>query len=96
MTCDCAGASPSLWKDVRISNMPGDDGERDGKVLTSRWCAVHGHDYCAAVLAGETFREDAHQTVEKARVAEAKNLMRLVAAKTRRDVRARRRGLHRR
>ena len=93
VSCPCSGTTASLWQDVRIGNMPGDDGERDGKLLSSLWCVNHGAAYCDAVLAGESVRSDAHHVVEKAMAAEAKNSIRLAAAARRRDVRARRRGL---
>lgn len=94
VTCSCGqGASDSLWHDVQIANMPSDDGERDGKCLTSTWCKVHGPEYCDAVLAGETSRDDAHEVVEKARAAERAISHRVTAAARRRDTKARLRGL---
>jgi class 3 adenylate cyclase len=94
-TCSCGlGPSSSLWQDVQIDNMPGDDGERDGKRLTSMWCTVHGPEFCDAILAGETSRDDeGHEVAEKALAAEYETT-RLVAAEARRkDTRARLRGL---
>lgn len=97
VTCSCGtGASASLWHDVQIANMPGDDGERDGKRLTSMWCKVHGPEYCDAVLVGETFRDDAREVVQKALAAERATLQRAAAATLRRDTRARLRGLRKR
>lgn len=93
VTCSCAGASPSLWRDVQIDNMPSDDGERDGKLLTSMWCEIHGPEFCDAVLAGETVREDAHQVVEEAKAAELAISKRYASAVRRRDVRQRIKGL---
>ena len=93
VSCPCSGVTPSLWDDVRIGNMPGDDGEREGKLLTSTWCAKHGAAYCDAVLAGESVRAEAHQAVKKAMAVEAQSALRVASAARRRDMRARRQGL---
>jgi hypothetical protein len=51
VTCSCGGGpSASLWSDVTIEKIHEGDGERAGRRLTSKWCAIHGADYCAAVL----------------------------------------------
>jgi class 3 adenylate cyclase len=97
VTCPCGdGPSPSLWTDVTLDKVPGDDGEREGKLLTSQWCEHHGAEYCAAVLSGETYRPDAHETVEMASAEERANPVRARAARDRRDYLSRMRGLRRR
>ncbi|KQY46729.1 hypothetical protein [Cellulomonas sp. Root137] len=87
VTCPCGdeGPNPSLWHDVTLEKVPEDDGEREGKRLTSQWCEEHGAEYCAAVLAGLTYRADAHEVVEKAAAVELANPLRAVAARKRRD-----------
>lgn len=96
VTCSCAAPSSSLWQDVTIEKVPEDDGQRQGKLLTSLWCTVHGPEYCAAVLEGKSTREDAHTEMEKAAAAEAQRPLRARAAVERRDRQARLQGLSRR
>ena len=54
-SCGCGGRS-SLWDTVVIEKIP--DDEQYGHSLKSDWCAKHGEEYCAAILAGETYRDD--------------------------------------
>lgn len=95
VTCSCSMPSPSLWQDVTIEKVPEEDGEREGKMLTSAWCQVHGADYCSAVLAGETSRgeELAQVEVAKALSYEAQSPVRLKAEMERKSRLARLRGL---
>ena len=95
VTCSCDGPSPSLWQDVTIEKVPEEDGEREGKLLTSSWCKIHGPEYCAAVLAGKSTRPegDAGTEVAKALSAERQNPLRLKAARDRQNRKARLRGL---
>lgn len=97
VTCSCDTPSPTLWQDVTIAKVPEEDGEREGKLLTSAWCTIHGAEYCAAVLAGKTTRpeDEARTEVAKALTSEQQNPMRLKAARDRQDRRARLRGLRR-
>lgn len=59
-TCGCPNGQPSplLWQDVEIVRLPEGDEDRYGRKLTSMWCVKHGPAFCAAILAGETSRED--------------------------------------
>ncbi len=95
VTCPCQGVSTDLWQDVTIDKVPGEDGEREGKLLTSLWCKIHGADYCSAVLAGETVRpeEAARAEVAKVLTYEAQNPVRLKAALDRKARRAHLRGM---
>lgn len=65
-TCDCSTPSFSLWKDVEVVNLP--DNEKQGKTLTSRWCATHGEEFVEKILNGEHIRA----SVRKIRVTQAK------------------------
>jgi hypothetical protein len=60
VTCPCnGGPKATLWENVSIDKIPEGDRERDGRVLTSTWCAIHGVEYSAAIMAGEKKRSDA-------------------------------------
>lgn len=60
ITCPCGdGPSASLWTNVEIAKIPADDAERDGRRLGSTWCAIHGAEYAAAIMAGKRKRDDA-------------------------------------
>ncbi|MEA1263842.1 hypothetical protein MicroSTF_12445 [Microbacterium sp. STF-2] len=61
------GAVAELWHNVSIENVP--DDARDGRLLRSVWCEKCGADFCNAILAGETSREDAKAVAEKSRQA---------------------------
>ena len=54
--CGSSGPSDSLWKDGEIKNLPDDDPDRLGRVLTSSWCVIHGEEFCNAILSGKTSR----------------------------------------
>lgn len=56
-----------LWENVTIEHVP--DDAREGRILRSVWCAHCGDDFCEAVLAGETTREEASAASEGARSA---------------------------
>lgn len=93
-TCPCGnGPTDALWRDQTIAHLPDGDPEAQGRVLTSTWCAVHGEDYCAAILRGERKRTD----VEHLKVVKASANMReaiwIKAQQERRTLRARRAGL---
>ncbi len=95
VSCSCRDPSPEIWQDITIDKVPEEDGEREGKVLTSLWCQVHGGEYCSAVLAGETARgeEAAHAEVAKVLTYEAQSPLRLKAALERKARRAHLRGM---
>lgn len=59
VTCSCGtGPSSSIWNTRHIQNLREGDDESQGRLLDSRWCPNCGHDFCAAVMAGKTTRED--------------------------------------
>lgn len=94
ISCPCGdGPGPSIWTDTEIGRLPDGDPEAQGRVLSACWCAVHGADYCAAVLEGRTKRDDAQSVraaVQKSQMLEA---VRAKARTQRESVAARRRGL---
>lgn len=86
-SCGCrTGPSASIWQDVVIQGVPEDDDDRFGSKLTSLWCTVHGAEFCSAILAGKTTRED----VERLRGSHRDRMSQeALKAKTRRDERRR-------
>lgn len=70
-TCGCdGGPQHSLWDDFEVGVLPEDDPERYGRVLTSRWCSVHGEEFCNAICSGEKLRPGLQDTVKSARQRE--------------------------
>ena len=59
-SCGCSDGQPDavspslLWEDRTLENIP--DDERFGQALKSGWCAIHGEEFCNAILVGETKR----------------------------------------
>ncbi|BCJ29586.1 hypothetical protein [Actinocatenispora sera] len=93
-TCGCDGApSTSIWEDVTIAKIPDDDGEREGKLLKSYWCVVHGNEFCNAVLAGKRTRADVTKLHQEAIKAEYAKALRVNAARQREEHRARINGM---
>ncbi|MHB1445957.1 MAG: hypothetical protein ACYCTI_01230 [Acidimicrobiales bacterium] len=96
VTCPCGtGPSASLWSDVTIDKIHEGDGERAGRRLTSKWCAIHGAEYCAAVLAGKTTRPEARTIVEAVKRSQRADQLRAVELKRREAKRNQRYGLSR-
>lgn len=59
MSCPCGGGpSTSIWHDKTIDKLPDDDADREGRLLTSAWCVVHGAEYCNAILEGSKSRAE--------------------------------------
>lgn len=83
VSCECSTPSDGIWADITISRLADDDPEREGRVLTAAWCAVHGADYCEAVLGGKKSRPDVTDQVQKANVAQMSNAARRIAAQRR-------------
>lgn len=51
------GAVPTeLWTTTQVDTLPEDDIEC--KLLKSNWCAIHGDEFCTAILEGKTSRAD--------------------------------------
>jgi hypothetical protein len=94
VTCPCgSGPTDTLWSDVVIDKIHEGDGERAGRRLTSCWCAIHGPEYCAAVLAGKTTRPETKALMEKVRKAQRDDAFRLAQRRVREERRNMRRGL---
>lgn len=57
-SCGCRsyGIPTKLWSPTRVHKLP--DTESECMVLDSFWCDTHGDETCAAILAGQTSRDD--------------------------------------
>jgi class 3 adenylate cyclase len=64
LSCSCGSGPAELWGNVTIEKITGDEGEDAGRLLHAAWCVIHGAEFCAAVLAGETERRDASEPRE--------------------------------
>lgn len=84
VSCPCyKGVSADIWQDVTIAKIPEEHAEREGKLLTSRWCSIHGPEYCAAILAGKTKRNDVGDKVYNAMNIEMSRAIRARAKRAR-------------
>jgi hypothetical protein len=45
-----------LWEARELDKIP--DDEKYGQALKTKWCPVHGDEFCNAVLSGDIQRED--------------------------------------
>jgi class 3 adenylate cyclase len=45
-----------LWTTTEVETLP--EADVECKLLKSNWCPIHGDDFCAAILEGETRRDD--------------------------------------
>jgi class 3 adenylate cyclase len=94
VTCPCgSGPTDSIWTDVVIEKIHEGDGERAGRRLTSFWCDVHGSEYCAAVLDGQTKRSEATSIMESVRKSAQDDAFRAGQRRIREARRNMRRGL---
>jgi class 3 adenylate cyclase len=94
VSCPCGnGPSSDIWRDVTIEKIPDSDGDREGKLLTSYWCDLHGAEYCTAILDGKKQRPDAAAVRNSALKVEMSRAIRSRAARVRRDRNARVAGL---
>lgn len=58
-TCSCGdGPVDTIWSAHDIGRLDHDAVERNGRILGSKWCDVHGDEFCNAVLDGESIREE--------------------------------------
>jgi hypothetical protein len=94
LSCGCGTPTAGIWDDVTITKVPDDDGDREGKLLYAKWCAVHGSEYCAAILAGDKQRADVTNQATESMKAEMQKAIRLKAKREREDRRARLAGLY--
>lgn len=94
ISCGCGDDGPSseIWQNVTIDKIPETSaalGDREGKLLVSQWCDLHGEEFCNAVLAGKRKRSDEVSSLASAAlVTEYKNPKRAAA----RDLRSAQRG----
>jgi class 3 adenylate cyclase len=83
-SCDCSEPSTKIWSDTTIDRIPDrGDGEREGKTLHSAWCAVHGDEYCNAVLSGKRSRSGVETKTARALESEWESSVRLTAHRRR-------------
>lgn len=85
-SCDCGVPSTDIWDSITIDKIPDTGvgvGEREGKLLTSVWCKVHGEEYCNAVMGGKRSRPNVTSKVAEALSLEYKSATRLAARKFR-------------
>lgn len=85
VSCGChAGPSTSIWEDVVIERLREDDPDRMGRLLNASWCATHGAEFCAAVLAGKKRRSSEVSAKRKAELQRLEsNVLRRRAAEQR-------------
>lgn len=94
ITCPCGtGPSAGLWDDVTIAKIPEANAERQGRILSSMWCAVHGDEYVAKILEGRKKRDDAADARAVLQKKLFANALVVTSRKKREDLRNRRRGL---
>jgi hypothetical protein len=80
-TC-VGGPSPSLWEDFTIDRLPEDEPEREGRKLKVAWCAIHGQEFCNAIMSGKTKRP-VDKVRKESELAAMKNAIRVKAQRTR-------------
>jgi class 3 adenylate cyclase len=91
LSCPCnGGPAPSLWSPVEVRKIPESNSERQGQLLSNRWCQVHGDSYVKAILRGETTRRDATKVRKEVDEAEKASQVKARAEHERADLRARR------
>lgn len=93
ITCPCAGSKAILWTDVSIDKIPESDQERDGRLLRSKWCTVHGSEYVSAIMSGEKRRSDAEDAKAELARSLSNNQFRLARQRKRVESANLRRGL---
>lgn len=91
VTCRCS-PSANLWQDVTIEKLTHDEDEAAGRLLEQEWCVSCRDDFCAAILAGETYREDADDVREVVRKSQQVTALRRAHEVNRAQRRAHRRG----
>lgn len=96
LTVSCGhgdGNSPAtLWEDVDIERLTHDEDEAKGRLLKSTWCSECGPHFVAAILDGETKRDDADDV--RASAKSFKSAVWEMAAQRRQDARAHRMGMN--
>ena len=94
ISCPCStGPSLGIWKDTVITRLSHDDPEAQGRVLTVGWCTTHGEEYCAAILAGKSTRDNVDVLRKALFSSQMKDAIRAKMREERAALSARRRGL---
>jgi class 3 adenylate cyclase len=93
VSCTCKTPSPDIWVDSTIDKIPEDDADREGKLLLSQWCEIHGAEYCSAVLEGKKRRSDVTAIANKGNKAEMQKAIRNKARREREARTARLQGM---
>jgi class 3 adenylate cyclase len=93
LSCPCGGSSGPLWETTEIERLPDDDPDRQGRLLTSAWCKVHGTEFCSAILDGKTTRPELDAKRQSMQRSLMKNAL-FAKARREREERRRRRGLN--
>ena len=83
-----------LWDDVEIEKLGHDNDDAAGRLLTAQWCSECGPDFMAAILGGETDRDDLTNSNDSSSSTAAAAVEEAQFAQ-RRDRLARKRGLAR-
>lgn len=60
-SCGCGGIVASLWNKAQVTSLVGED--FPCWKLTSPWCTTHGDEFCEAILAGDTVRDDVSRNI---------------------------------
>lgn len=92
-SCTCGEPTDSIWEDVTIERLAEDESEREGRMLISAWCAVHGEEYCNAIMDGKKNRPELSSKREAMLQAQMANAIRAKAKSERERRRARIKGL---
>lgn len=73
-----------LWSEVTIDKLQWDVPDRNARRLRSTWCDVHGPEFCTAILAGQTKRDEIQELLQQGYISQS------LAAKRQRDTAHRR------
>ena len=68
-----------LWTPTTIDRLRDDEPDRDGHVLRSTWCDLHGPEFCEAIINGQTKREEIQELLTQGFISQS------LAAKKQRD-----------
>lgn len=90
VSCGCGDGANPLWSDIAIERLREGDLERDGQLLESSWCAVHGAEYASAILDGKKRRANLDSQRAAMEASFRANSLRAVRAQQRAAVTARR------
>lgn len=92
---DVVGEPSTLWADVEIEKLGHDEDDAAGRLLASCWCDECGEKFMAAILAGESRRDNLDEVKESPAITAAAAAIDTAHFERRRNALARRRGLER-